>query len=333
LLEAGLFRSTPKKPTSIEQEEAMKLRTTLYLCAALAAAIPLSAGAEELYTVRKGDSLSRIARWHGVPTDALKGANGLASDRLKPGMKLTIPVRGGNPESVAPSPATARRSSSAGGAAASVLPSETQYHRVEKGETLSAIAGIYGMSVRELKGLNHIRKPKRLRAGTAILVRKPAAPAQQEAETAPPATAASTPPPASGGNGKGGIKERLIEIAHAMLDIPYRFGGNSLLGIDCSGYVQKVFGLLDIVLPRTAREQFRLGKLVGKDDLSIGDLVFFRTYAKFPSHVGIYLGENRFIHASSTDRKVTIDSMDAPYYLKRFIGARRLPLDEPADGI
>jgi cell wall-associated NlpC family hydrolase len=72
---------------------------------------------------------------------------------------------------------------------------------------------------------------------------------------------------------------------------------------------------------------------VGKEDLSIGDLVFFRTYAKFPSHVGIYLGDNRFIHASSGERKVTIDSLNAPYYIKRFVGARRLPLDEPADEI
>jgi cell wall-associated NlpC family hydrolase len=118
-----------------------------------------------------------------------------------------------------------------------------------------------------------------------------------------------------------------------MLDIPYRFGGNSFLGIDCSGYVQKVFSLLDIMLPRTAREQFRRGKLVVKEELSAGDLVFFRTYAKFPSHVGIYLGDNRFIHASSTERKVTIDSLDAPYYLKRFIGARRLPLNDLADEI
>lgn len=137
----------------------------------------------------------------------------------------------------------------------------------------------------------------------------------------------------TGGDGAVGIKERLVRIAHMMLDIPYRFGGSTLLGIDCSAYVQKVFGLLDIVLPRTAREQFRLGKRVGKGDLSAGDLVFFRTYARFPSHVGIYLGDNRFIHASSGERKVTIDSLNAPYYVKRFIGGRRLPLDEPADDI
>ncbi|HZW37100.1 MAG TPA: C40 family peptidase, partial [Candidatus Deferrimicrobiaceae bacterium] len=139
-----------------------------------------------------------------------------------------------------------------------------------------------------------------------------------------------TDPP---GGGAGGIKDKLVGIAKKMLDIPYRFGGNSLLGIDCSGYVQKVFSLLNIVLPRTAREQFHLGELVGMDNLSIGDLVFFRTYAKFPSHVGIYLGDNRFIHASSRDRKVTIDSLDAPYYLKRFIGAKRLDLKDPAGEI
>ena len=248
--------------------------------------------------------------------------------------------------------------------AAERTPRETRSYTVEKGETLSAIAGMHGMSVKEIKKLNHIRKPRKLRAGARILVYKPASPIAEDAETAPKAAAdVPTPPPAAaresriarelkeltdtpvvnglrdlsgpspGGNGIGGIKDKLIRIAHAMLDIPYRFGGSSVFGIDCSAYVQKVFGLLDIVLPRTAREQFNLGKLVGKDELSIGDLVFFRKYAKFPSHVGIYLGDNRFIHASSTDRKVTIDSLDAPYYIKRFVGARRLPLDEPADEI
>lgn len=96
------------------------------------------------------------------------------------------------------------------------------------------------------------------------------------------------------------------------------------MGIDCSAYVQKVYGLLEINLPRSAREQFHAGEMVEKDDLSIGDLVFFRTYASFPSHVGIYLGNDLFIHASKKGRKVTIDSLNTPYYLKRFIGAKRI---------
>jgi len=68
--------------------------------------------------------------------------------------------------------------------------------------------------------------------------------------------------------------------------------------------------------------------VVAKADLSPGDLVFFRTYAKYPSHVGIYLGDNRFVHASSREKKVTVESLDTPYYVKRYIGAKRLLLEE-----
>ena len=75
------------------------------------------------------------------------------------------------------------------------------------------------------------------------------------------------------------------------------------MGIDCSAYVQKVYKLIGIELPRSARLQFKEGEIVDRDSLSIGDLVFFRTYASFPSHVGIYLGNDLFIHASSKGKK------------------------------
>lgn len=120
------------------------------------------------------------------------------------------------------------------------------------------------------------------------------------------------------------MQERLVLFAKKLLDIPYRFGGNSLLGIDCSAYVQKVYNVIGVSLPRSAREQFTEGDPVDMEELSIGDLVFFKTYASFPSHVGIYLGNSLFIHASSRSKKVTIDSLDTPYYFKRFIGAKRV---------
>jgi cell wall-associated NlpC family hydrolase len=125
-----------------------------------------------------------------------------------------------------------------------------------------------------------------------------------------------------------GMQDRLILFAKKLLDIPYRFGGSSLLGIDCSAYVQKVYGLIGIYLPRSAREQFSKGNPVDKGNLSMGDLVFFRTYASFPSHVGIYLGNDLFIHASSRGKKVTINSLKTPFYLKRFIGAKRVIEEE-----
>ena len=163
-------------------------------------------------------------------------------------------------------------------------------------------------------------------------------------EPCDPYAAAGSVPPPLGGPGSDGLDDRwldtttcrvgcrdaqqVIKLARTMLNVPYRFGGSTLRGIDCSAYVQRVFGLIDLQIPRTAREQYSVGARIVRDDIQVGDLVFFRTYASFPSHVGIYLGENLFIHASSMVDKVTIDSMDRPYYRKRFIGARRLVVDD-----
>ncbi len=77
-------------------------------------------------------------------------------------------------------------------------------------------------------------------------------------------------------------------------------------------------------LPRTAREQFGMGAEVAPGDLQKGDLIFFRTYASYPSHVGIYLGNNKMIHASSKDRRVVVSPINTYYYRSRFIGAKRI---------
>lgn len=116
----------------------------------------------------------------------------------------------------------------------------------------------------------------------------------------------------------------LETVAYNFLYIPYKFGGISRKGIDCSAFVQQVFKKLNILLPRTAREQFKIGYKVTKDQLQKGDLLFFKTYAKFASHVGIYLGNGRMIHASSRSKKVVITYFNYPFYQKRFLGARRV---------
>ena len=125
------------------------------------------------------------------------------------------------------------------------------------------------------------------------------------------------------------VQEEIVELAIGFLGIKYRFGGETDRGIDCSAFVQKVYSLAGIKLPRTARQQAKYGMLISKEDLQPGDLLFFQTYAKFPSHVGIYIGEGKMIHASSRGKRVEIISINQPFYIKRFLFAKRIFLYDP----
>ncbi len=120
-------------------------------------------------------------------------------------------------------------------------------------------------------------------------------------------------------------REKVLLEVIKYLDTPYKYGGNGGKGIDCSAFTKQVYeNSLSFDLPRSAREQYRVGDEISKDELKFGDLVFFNTTRRsYPGHVGIYLGENQFVHAS---RKlgVTVSSLDEAYYSKRYIGARRV---------
>ncbi|MFM7226920.1 MAG: C40 family peptidase [Betaproteobacteria bacterium] len=114
--------------------------------------------------------------------------------------------------------------------------------------------------------------------------------------------------------------------AMSLVGIHYRRGGNSPEhGLDCSGLVRYVFKQTNnIDLPRTSVEMSRVGEQVDKTDLQPGDLVFFNTLRRTFSHVGIYLGDNKFIHAPTPGSAVRIESMDLSYWKARFNGARRV---------
>ncbi len=128
----------------------------------------------------------------------------------------------------------------------------------------------------------------------------------------------------------GGIgKKDIMGVIMDWLGTPYHFGGLTDRGIDCSAFVQRVYLMAgEIRLPRTAQEQFGVGKQIRRTDLQFGDMIFFHTRRHaYASHVGIYLGDNLFAHASSR-YGVTVSSLESTYYDKRFIGARRI---SPAD--
>lgn len=116
---------------------------------------------------------------------------------------------------------------------------------------------------------------------------------------------------------------RITGTALRYLGVPYVWGGTSFGGVDCSGFVWAVFAKNGIYLPRTADAQYESGRHISTHDLRAGDLVFFQTYAMGASHVGIYLGNGSFVHASSSNG-VRVDQLAEDYYSSRYLGARRL---------
>jgi cell wall-associated NlpC family hydrolase len=111
-----------------------------------------------------------------------------------------------------------------------------------------------------------------------------------------------------------------------LVGVRYRLGGNDEgSGLDCSGFVRLVFkDSIGTLLPRTAREMSEVGQRVDSNQLKPGDLVFFNTMRRTFSHVGIYLGDNHFMHAPRTGAEVRVESMESSYWLKRYNGARRI---------
>ncbi|WP_174874414.1 C40 family peptidase [Vogesella oryzae] len=118
----------------------------------------------------------------------------------------------------------------------------------------------------------------------------------------------------------------LLLQAMSLLGVAYRFGGsNPETGLDCSGFIQYVFKKsLHVNLPRTAAEMAQVGREVSRDELKPGDLVFFNTRGFRYSHVGIFLGNNKFIHSPRTGKSVEVGNMSQSYWVSRYNGARRV---------
>jgi len=132
----------------------------------------------------------------------------------------------------------------------------------------------------------------------------------------PPAKAA-----AKGDRDMGAIAARTAE---RFVGIPYRWGGENVVdGMDCSGFVRAVYNLCGLSIPRTSRDQYRAGESVAKTDLQDGDLVFFGSSEDAINHVGIYVGNGRFVHAPRRGEEIRATSVDENYFEKRFVGARR----------
>jgi len=285
------------------------------------------------YKVRSGDSVAKISKKFGVTTQALKEANGLTGNSIKVKQVLIIPDRGKKKVAKAKTKHSPK----------------AEYYAVKKGDTLQVIAKKTGYSVNQIKRLNHVNA-KSLKVGQKIvLTRRGPVRELAIARTDESGEAAEeddlqgddedivmyeslvdiekdvdTSAELLGKWGSPDERSLFIRVAKGFMGAPYRFGGSSVRGLDCSAFVKKIYGFFDVSLPRTAREQAHVGKRVSRDELKEGDLVFFNTRRAF-GHVGIYIGNNEFVHASSGgERMVKIDTLDKPYYNKRFIKAVRI---------
>jgi len=224
--------------------------------------------------------------------------------------------------------------------------SKASYYTVKNGDTLGTIARKTGVPVKQIMALNNVR-PAKLRIGRKLVLSKTANFAQKK--PIPPCKDCLTEE--DNEEEEDGVTENIaltelekenkkneellgkwnspeerklfIKVATGFLGAPYRLGGNTLKGIDCSSYVRKMYEFFDIALPRTAREQSIIGVSIERAELEEGDLVFFQTRRPI-GHVGIYIGNNEFVHASRRSKVVRIDSLDLPYFQKRFRRAVRV---------
>lgn len=226
-------------------------------------------------------------------------------------------------------------------------PPGKEVYAVRKGDTLARIAKKTGVSIAELRDLNRL-EGSFLKIGQKLVLHQ----RRDRAEVSAPAEYAKNEPlPELEEEEDGGLvgeedwadserrmKEResllgnwtnpdepklLVKVAMGFLGAPYRFGGSSVTGIDCSAFVKKIYQIFNITLPRTAFEQSHVGLRIARGELIEGDLLFFNTRRKL-GHVGIYIGNNKFVHASSRNRGVRIDSLNTPYFDRRFVKAIRL---------
>ncbi len=124
--------------------------------------------------------------------------------------------------------------------------------------------------------------------------------------------------------GEAYLRDEIVRTAESFIGVPYHYGGDSPdEGFDCSGLTMAVYQLNGLDLPRSSKEQYRLGEPVGRNDLARGDLVFFSTGRDGKvSHVGIYVGNGRFIHAPGRGKKVSVDSVSRSYFARCYAGGR-----------
>lgn len=252
------------------------------------------------YTIVPGDSLSKIASIYKISLSDLRKWNNQTSDLIYPGQKLIVsnPSSGTSAPVTIPAPTTPEVTTSP-----SVTTSKTEYV-VKSGDYLGKISLQYGVTVQELKSLNGLTSDM-IYVGQKLLVSK--------TSTASPAPSQVTTPTTS--------EASVVDFAKKLIGIPYVWGGNTPAGFDCSGFIHYVLNQTGTKIGRYSAEGY-YSRSYYVNQPQVGDLVFFEnTYKAGISHMGIYIGNNEFIHADADG--VVITNLNNSYYKKHFDGFKR----------
>lgn len=185
---------------------------------------------------------------------------------------------------------------------------------VQRGDNLSRIARAYNTTPELLLSFNRLGSD-RITIGQVLSIPLPMAAIPQASSQEKDDKASNTQP----------MRYQLVEAGFQFLGVRYRFSGTSpKSGFDCSGLVKTLFSKFNIDVPRSSREQFRHGKKVDRHALEAGDLVFFSSGGTQPTHVGIYVGDNKFLHAALKAKRVIVSDLNKLWYAMRYLGARRV---------
>ena len=285
------------------------------------------------YVVSRGDTLFSIARRFGITVAVLKQANGLTSDLIRPGQRLVIPGAKVSIRIPPPGPTILVKVPSANDTLSQPAPAESPSTLADAGDTVTVqrplrvrrgpgsyfttLALVAPQTQLLVTAISEGWYEVQLPGGDSGWVR------QEDLREAPVSRPRDKSNPATG--------DMVVREAMQYLGVRYVWGGGSNQGLDCSGFIYVVFSAFAPDLLRMASyDYFRMGIPVTQSELQPGDLVFFTTYAPGASHVGIYVGDRRFLHASSSASAVAISSLDEGYYTARYVGARRLVETAPA---
>ncbi|MRX72923.1 LysM peptidoglycan-binding domain-containing protein [Bacillus lacus] len=271
------------------------------------------ASAEKVYTVQAGDSLWLIARNNGTSVNDIKSLNQLSGDMILIGQKLKLssvqqpPASSNAPQAPVPQPLQNTAPVQNTGQ------SQTTY-TVKLGDSLWSIANGNGITISELKLVNNLKSdviyPGQVLTITGGTVKN--------ISTSPSTAPVTSPPPVN--SAVSSKVDIMVAEATSLIGVPYRWAGNTPAGFDCSGFVYYIMNKVTSISRLSAAGYHSVMSSVSEP--ARGDFVFFTTYQAGPSHMGLYLGNGEFIHASGS-AGITISSLNNSYWKQRYLGAKR----------